>query len=672
MKRILTSTILALSIFYSPSFLLAQIPDSTLQKNVRLILSVPEDSFIWKNNKDSIPKEHILSYKLVLAEPPDSIIQNEIEILNELPATSFLWEIQNDQYSREFWLKNELLRKEVVKKMDATFDELYNWWIDAKSFEEFWILNSINQSKTKESELRFLLGDTVYNNLMKDYDNVKHRVYKNFLFFKSWDLLFTFLQLDKNIYDQSVMQTNISCISNHTTLQYLSYIYNYQIKNPTYSHVNGFIKTRNFNLINQRLSAIEEANFVHYKSNDAYLKRIKEIDFFMDNDFFVPGGFNQDRDYTGGGALTISTDYFSSRWINPGWLFYSEKENKPHRIVMNYQTFSIGMNFYTPYIRYRNNYDLADTLYGYDRPFGSYVYFDRSKYRLWPKGLVRHQGSFQVGKIGSNTGRDIQAVLHRDATVKSQRVYGWDTQIANGGRWLVQLNHKIDLLLLSTSNKYKTIFSPNIKNESPKNIGWNIIATGDFRFGGFLTSAGGGIKISSTDFIHQSGQETLKPFKNNAYEFAFSVDAGISYRYVYHNSMLEGFGYRSTYTNDEYDDESESIYSLNQSYYEYQNDYLTSNDTRYPNTPPDYDQLNRHLYLIDFGVNFRWRKMTVYYQMTLNRKEFTIEEINYEGLIDIVSDDDKKFYEEDVIEELHDYNSKKIYGYGRVGISWLL
>ncbi|MCK5028918.1 MAG: DUF2219 family protein [Bacteroidales bacterium] len=614
----------------------------------------------------------LCSSSFVHAQLTDPDIQKEIEHINALSTTSFLTEIQSNNISREQWLSNELLRHAVVKKLDITFDELYNWWIDAKSFEEFWRPDSIQMNKSKNESFKNFLGDSVYKEITQDYSRKKWRNNKSALFFQSWDLLFTFLQLDKNIYDQSVMQTNISSIRNHTTLQYLSYIYYYQINNPVYSRVNDFIKTRNFNLINQRLAIIEQTYFVHYKSNDAHLKPVKEIDFFMDNDFFIPGGFNQDRDYTGGGAITVSTDYFSSRWLNPGWIFYSEKGDEPHRIVMNYQTLSVGMHFYTPYIRYRNNYDLADTLHGYDRPFGSYVYFNRSKYRLWPKGLVRYQGSFQVGIIGSNTGRDIQAVLHRDATVKAQRVYGWDTQIANGGRWLLQLNHNIDLLLFSTSNKYKSIFTPNIKNTVAKNVGWNIIANGDFRYGGFLTSAGGGIKISSTDFTRQSGQETLKPFKNNAYKFAFSVDAGLSYRYVFHNSMLEGFGYRSTYTNDEYDNESESVYSLNQSYYEFQNDYLTGDEVRYPNTPPDYDQLNRHLYLIDFGINFRWRKMTIYYQMTLNRKEFEIEEINYEGLMDIVSDDDKKFFKEEVITELHDYNSKKMYGYGRVGISWLL
>lgn len=571
-------------------------------------------------------------------------------------------------------------RKEVIKRLQQDFNQNYKLWIDRKEFKTYLDSVILVDDRIENEYLKNRLPDSTYEQLKEEYSRKNWRTIKAQLFFDNWDELFSFLQLDQNIYNSTIIEANVSWIDDHKLLQYLSFIYRKQIDKECYSHVLNFIKDRNFEIIRKRLSVLEENRFVHYKSNEADLKKIKEIDLYMDNDFFTIGGFNQDRDYTGGGALTVSTDYLAWRWVNLGWLRYlgKNKLDKPHRIVMSYQTLSLGMSFYTPYIRYRNNFSLADTLFQYDRPFGSYVYLERNKYRLWPKGLVRHKGSFQVGKIGSNVGRDIQAVLHRDATVQSQKVYGWDKQIANGGRWLVQLNHTADVLLFSTTNEYQTIFSQTSKNRIRqgffKDFGFNLIGTGEAMYGGYLSTIGGGIKISSSDFTRTGGQKTVKKFSfngNDIFEFGLTLDLGLRYRYIIHNSMLEGFGYHATYRDDKYDDEFLSVYTLNQEFYESENLNESGKNT-YSRISSSLDQLERNIWLIDFGLNLRLRKMTIYWHMTFNTKEFKYKQIDYNGLTTLVDPDDLIFYNDEVIPELNSYSDRKFYGYGEVGITWLL
>lgn len=641
-------------------------------------------------NIHAFPVVFILFFSSVaslFAQPTTSSLDDEIETIRQLPMSSLLWKLERQNGSYHKWLNNDILRHEVIKKLDSIFEYDYKKWLDFDSFMEY--VHEIDTTTYQQEieEFKKMAGDSMYQSidapLIDSTDRQKQfkklwKVNKDSLFFNEWDIVFSYLQLDRNIYEPAIIEANISCLGNHTTLQYLSSVYQDLIGKMKYDTISNSIKIRNFQLIRERLAAVEAASFLHYKSDETDPKAIKEVDFYMDNDVFLLGDYNQDRNYTGGGALTISTDYFSSQWFNPEWIFKSKSMlKKPRRIMMSYQSISLGMRFYTPYIRYRDNFDLADTLFQYDRPFGSYVYLDRSKYRLCPRGLIRQTSSFQVGVIGTNAGKNIQALIHRDAVVESQKVYGWQNQIANGGRWLLQFQQTVDILLYSGTNRYKSIFSDG-KNKSGKNLGLNIIGTGDIMVGGFLTAFGGGIKLSSADFTKQSGQKSIKPFKNNIYNFGIYLDAGVSYRYVVHNSMLEGFGYWTTFTDDIYDDEHESVYTLNEEFYEMENDSILNDRKRYRRTPAKYDQVERHLFLFDFGVNLRWRRMVIYGHLTYHRKEYKDPDVDYHEFLLIkneTGDDliiDKIFYEDEVIPKLEKYRDKNFYGFGTVGVTWLL
>lgn len=576
---------------------------------------------------------------------------------------------------QKIWLNDATARHRVIQRLDEIFAKHYAYWLDKHALQ-LSVYDSVVESGVDTLYLQKLLGDSLSLRSMATEGKV-WRKNRDSLFFKSWDILFRYLEIDREESDAARVEANISWLKNHETLQYLSQLYVREVNRQTnFAELSPSLQKRNIALIAQRTSDVEEDNFVMYKSVQAGRRVLKDMDFFMDNDVFnfVPG-MNQDRNYTGGGALTLSTDYLDMRYLNIGWLkFLWDKETDPQRIVMNYQSLRLGMHFFTPYIRYRDNFALADTLYQHDRPFASYIYLERSKYRLWPKGLVRHHGAFQIGQIGSNAGKNIQGLLHRDAATSSQKVYGWETQIANGGRWVLQLNHTFDFLLFSTSNDYKSVFAPNKRNNPNrrdcwKHWGFNLIGTAQVMWGGYTSAAETGLRIASMDFTRMSGQNTLKPNRPNLYNFAFNWELGVRYRYVQHNTTLEGFGYLNTYVDDKYDDEAQDVYVLNQAAYATQD---MEGKRVYSRPRGSADQVNRNLLFADVKINMRWRSVQVYYSMTFHTKEFRTTAIDLYGITNLVKPEDAGFYQNTVIKDSERYTAMKMYAFGQLGVVWLV
>jgi len=599
------------------------------------------------------------------------------------------------------WMTNPVFRHAMIEELGYSAEVSYRMWTNRRFLERYWkMLND----KEKEAEMRpigkdkmeaindrnlaklEIINDSIPDSLrIKESDDLKFLAwwhYREKLAWDRWELLFEYLQLDQEVYDPDIMKANISALYQHSTLQYLAFVYKDQMASCPW--VSKHIRDRNYTLITERLAEMEEQEFVHYKSNDASRNLIKEVDFCMDNDvqMFV-NSWNQDRDLTGGGALTVSTDYLKSRWVNPGWSLYlfrhlSGRPTAPKQMMMSYQSLSMGAQFHSPYIRYRDNVPLANALFQYDRPFASYVYASRDKYKLWSRGLIRYHSSLQVGNIGNNWGRDIQAMLHRDAIVSSQKVYGWDKQIAHGGRWLLQNNQALDFLLFSTSNSNKTIFIPSLENWHRaypfRSFGLNVIGTSEAMIGGYLTAAGIGIKVSTCDFRANPGQKTLRAAFQR-YPWNLMLEGGFRYRYVYHSSALEGFGYGATFKDDQYDDDAESVYTLNQAFYDEQNQDESHDKWTYDRVPADRDQVVRQLMFWDFRVNLQVRRMTLYWHMTVHTKEW--READKDNLVDfnsfehLVKDEDKGFYRNTVVPELEEYRNRNWYGFGKVGATWL-
>jgi hypothetical protein len=417
-------------------------------------------------------------------------------------------------------------------------------------------------------------------------------------------------------------------------------------------------KEENKQFLIDRMNDLDAKEYMYYEAYSSKPNGIKGFEMYHDNDFFMfPWGMNQDREYTGGFKFTIITDYLK-------WRFF-RLCNKKEENVLTYQTVSIGGSGYTPYIRYRNNFVLADSLHKHDRPFASNVYIERSKHRTWRHGLVRQKGEFQIGGIGMSQGRKIQAKLHEDVIYESQHVYGWEKQIANGGRLIVQTNQKWEFLLFSNTNQYKSIFCSKTVRISPpltstgqrKYSGINVSLESDVRLGTLLTSTGLGLRFSTLDFLNQSGTYMIKSKPLSRDQFGIRFDFGLNYRYVIHNTMLEGLGLFKTFPKDPYDKVNSDFHTLSR------------------------NQIKRNMLVLDWGISVRFRKTTIFFRQNFHTLEYKSELANVDyqqsNLTSLVASEDIGFYNNDVVREQKSFLNYKIfgttiYGYGTLGISWLI
>lgn len=305
-----------------------------------------------------------------------------------------------EEKSLDSLLQIEEKRHELITQLDKIFNDVYSIWLDSKQYKQLLDVNNLDKNRDvlsllfKSSSLKKI--DYTLEEFVIYLDQNDHKLLSIF----RWKLLFKALNVDYNCKSEVAIKENISCLKYHATLQAIGEEYRNRLENyPLLTHYAG---KRNLNYFEARLTEVEEKEFVHYKSENDNRTAFKGINITSANDFFVlPNKINQDRDLTGGGRIDIVTDFFSSEFFNTIRLKESVKSSLRSRI-MEYRTLGLGMDFYTPYIRYRDNRQLADTLFTYDRPFSSYVYVHRTEYRLWPRSRVRSKSSFQIGIMGSN------------------------------------------------------------------------------------------------------------------------------------------------------------------------------------------------------------------------------------------------------------------------------
>lgn len=581
--------------------------------------------------------------------------------------------ILNDSVNHSYrhWRDEHLQRDSIIVFLDSTIENVFD--IKTNIFQFKSILRSTASDPDQRNYLTYikLFAGTRVDDLRVNADrsNVNSVVFQHYadtLIYEYVKHIMTFLMIDDYQMDENVIKMSVSRMRSQVSIEILLNYYEEFINGENYKKMPEEMQIRNMKIISSRLSNIQSKNYVLYQSPYAQNKKVKSIELHMDNDVFMLGkNVNQDREYTGGGALAFTTDYLKWRWFNTRWLrdkLFKKDESgmrvlQTRRVMLSYQSIKLGMQFYTPYIRYRSNFDLADTLYKLDRPFASYVYLERSKFRIWSKGLVRSEGNFQIGKVGTNIGRDIQAVLHQDATVSSQKVYGWDKQINNGGRWTIQVNHKIDVMLFSNTNRHISIFNKWFRNNISLNTcdveyhkRFNTYSSWELFLGTYYTAVGTGLYMSAADFKSQSGQNMLMARKKNIKEYGFNWEIGFKYRRVVHNTTLEGIGFTQSFPDDRHDDESLSPYVIPK------------------------DKIRRDLFFLDAKIAVRWRKMTVYYSLSYFPKEYEIDLEDYSSLSKFANanDDDQSFYRNKVIPELQNFNAKKYYGFGRIGVNWIV
>ena len=186
----------------------------------------------------------------------------------------------------------------------------------------------------------------------------------------------------------------------------------------------------------------------------------------------------------------------------------------------SYQGIFVGFDAFTPkidsarhYFKDISTYDArlaesGDTAYSTrlidkrDRPFGSFIYIGRQKYRIHQNGAIRYNSSIALGFIGKRGPERLQAIFHRDVTPATETPYGWDTQIADGGRLGIQLNAEASFLLLS---KDQTIF-----NRSNYTGPFNLYSILGYDFGHRLTAAKVGFGLSNRSFLEQNGFNVIQ------------------------------------------------------------------------------------------------------------------------------------------------------------------
>jgi hypothetical protein len=416
-------------------------------------------------------------------------------------------------------------------------------------------------------------------------------------------------------------------------------------------------------IIDRQINLITENHYSQYRHQEGSKKWFKSFHLYHDNDFFLlPNFTNADRDYTGGFRFELTTDQLKIRLFK--WFGNSEK-------FLSYQSLFIGGEGYTPYIRFTEQQliergvlykidpttdyftqESLDSIQQYfrrnqrstDRPFASFQYIGRGKYRLHNSGLYRTESLFKLGKIGGSVGKNIQAVIHQDITTGSQRVLNWEDQIGSGGRLAFNIEHQIDYSVFSAERWAIWQNSENIKinkklfNKIALNL--NVYIPNELAIGTVQTHVGTGIGLSNKSFLETSGHNDIHGVKLNDLGIKLNkrgfwtklwynthLDFKYRYRYIIHNSLLEGVGFYKPFQDDPEDDEATTVYRL------------------------EGQDVTRHLHRLSFQISFKLNKVTLYYkQERFINKEFSVSKTP----------------------EFNDFETSRWYGYGRIGLNFLM
>ncbi len=386
---------------------------------------------------------------------------------------------------------------------------------------------------------------------------------------------------------------------------------------------------RNLNVLNGHLNDVVSRAFNLYAYTDHKGKFFKSFHAYHDNDVFMIKGNNGDRDYTGGFRLEVTTDQLKLRMF---------KRLNSDRFL-SHQSLLLGGEGYTPYIRFTeeelinqgiqivhgtNGFPTEESLAEIqehlrskqelgDRPFASFQYLARGKYRLHYRGFMRSASHFKVGFVGKNVGKNIQAIIHQDLSFGAQRVLNWGRQIAEGGRFAFNIEHKVDFSLISRNNIFNW---RSTSDRISKRI--NVYTPVEAAIGTVRTHFGTGLGFGTASFLEISTfndpkynamieTRSLSGAKNKWNHLWHSLWNHVHFnceyrvRRVIHNSMLNGIGFFEKAEDDPLDDEAVTVYSLKE------------------------EDIADFLHSLEIGINIRLRNMNVYFKQTrLINEEFKV------------------------------------------------
>lgn len=148
---------------------------------------------------------------------------------------------------------------------------------------------------------------------------------------------------------------------------------------------------------------------------------------YLDNDAFLS---DEDRDYTGGGAFSVSSSDPKNHpitidklltWVNRQLNLEEEDANLQTPVY----SCEFGLNAFTP-----NEIGLKESIPN-DRPYANLVYLANGQQSLVPSKNTAWVSSLTIGILGTDLAADLQNSIHR--TIGSTVAEGWSNQISDGG-----------------------------------------------------------------------------------------------------------------------------------------------------------------------------------------------------------------------------------------------
>lgn len=292
--------------------------------------------------------------------------------------------------------------------------------------------------------------------------------------------------------------------------------------------------------INKRMDELFEKEFTLYRFTESSDKWLKGFYFEHGNDMF--SAYNNDRDMTGSFRFEFITDQFKMRiFAGEHWW------NLNSRSWYTYQTIFAGGEGYTPYLRDTTIFNSPTAVDSNDRPYAAFIYYGYSKHRVFRNGKFRMNSRIKVGTIGSAQAGGLQSIIHRDLNAGAYTPNGWDSQIAKGGRIAIQYELMHEYAILGKEWLVCRALRDKFDNQLqkfPKFI--NLSIFDEIKYGHDMTSVGAGFNIGTCDF-KKSGDYIIPMAagKNKYKNLGLALNYRFTYRHVFHNSMLEGYGITS-------------------------------------------------------------------------------------------------------------------------------
>lgn len=248
----------------------------------------------------------------------------------------------------------------------------------------------------------------------------------------------------------------------------------------------------------------------------------------FDNDVLT--GFSTDRDYTGGGALTLSgkraqqypVSIDSWRAGIDGLINFSGRFQASDFSAFHSQQF--GVTLFTP-----DDIDSSEPVYD-DRSYASLFFMSNSEFSVVPARNVAYVSRLTLGILGLDLAEDIQAALH--AITTSDVPNGWQYQISSGGEptammtWAVQNN-----LYAANDHQLKAEYEANLGFITDVNAGFS------WRWGE-INSPWWAFNPYQSKYTQQSMPVFSSESKNESDEFYIWAGGRINLR-IY-NALLQG------------------------------------------------------------------------------------------------------------------------------------